>query len=265
MLIAELHGKIVPEALSSEDYLTSAVFGHLRYVPPGPFWEALLEAARSLPVEGTELSARATLEQAAGRKISEYENLSVIFWPQHPQGEPDLFLLFQARDARAIAVCVEVKLDAGKSGSGENDQLVRYLRLCDTIERLSPAVPRGCLTGVVYLTAQDSRSVLLESLTIYGDSVGSRSRLFQLEWQDVLETARQCSGLKGAQTSLILHDVSEFLARRGLEHFRGMTLPKDFPAFDLTDGLLFSGASLFSNPDVPDDIELIRGGWVHGN
>lgn len=36
MLLAEIHCKIVREALDNEDYITSAVFGHLRYIPPVP-------------------------------------------------------------------------------------------------------------------------------------------------------------------------------------------------------------------------------------
>jgi hypothetical protein len=37
MLIAEIHGKRFPEAEGQEDWLTSAVFGHLRHIPPGVF------------------------------------------------------------------------------------------------------------------------------------------------------------------------------------------------------------------------------------
>ena len=33
MLLAEIHGKTLAEGRNGEDYLTSAVFGHLRYVP----------------------------------------------------------------------------------------------------------------------------------------------------------------------------------------------------------------------------------------
>jgi len=35
MLIAEIHGKRFPEAEGQEDWLTSAVFGHLRHIAPG--------------------------------------------------------------------------------------------------------------------------------------------------------------------------------------------------------------------------------------
>ena len=48
MLIAEIHGKRFPEAEGQEDWLTSAVFGHLRHIAPGAFWADLLDRARTL-------------------------------------------------------------------------------------------------------------------------------------------------------------------------------------------------------------------------
>jgi hypothetical protein len=49
MLVAEVHGKRVAEAQDAEDYLTSAVFGHLRYIPPSVFWPDLFALATGLP------------------------------------------------------------------------------------------------------------------------------------------------------------------------------------------------------------------------
>jgi hypothetical protein len=46
MLIAETRGKSAAEVQNNEDYLTSAVFGHLRYVPPNAFWRELFAQAR---------------------------------------------------------------------------------------------------------------------------------------------------------------------------------------------------------------------------
>jgi len=49
MLVAEAHGKVCEAAQGHEDSLTSAVFGHLRYVRPGRFWEKFLGAAKGMP------------------------------------------------------------------------------------------------------------------------------------------------------------------------------------------------------------------------
>ena len=46
MLVGEIHGKGMPEATNHEDYLTSVIFDHLRYVPPSHFWEDLFSQAK---------------------------------------------------------------------------------------------------------------------------------------------------------------------------------------------------------------------------
>jgi hypothetical protein len=45
VLIAEIHGMRFPEAEGQDDWLTSAVFGHLRHVAAGVFWPDLFERA----------------------------------------------------------------------------------------------------------------------------------------------------------------------------------------------------------------------------
>jgi hypothetical protein len=57
MLIAELHGKRCAAADGNEDYLTSAVFRHLRSVRDGRFWSAVFKRARSVGPTMTTLLA----------------------------------------------------------------------------------------------------------------------------------------------------------------------------------------------------------------
>ena len=49
MLLAEILGKRLEATRNSEDYLTSAVFGHLRYIEPGLFWDTLFAKAGGIP------------------------------------------------------------------------------------------------------------------------------------------------------------------------------------------------------------------------
>jgi hypothetical protein len=77
MLLAEIHGHVLEAATRDEDYLTSAVFGHLRYVPPSVFWEAFLAESKGLPIE-TSLCQKLSTR---GPRISEYASLKVHFWP----------------------------------------------------------------------------------------------------------------------------------------------------------------------------------------
>jgi hypothetical protein len=58
MLVAKIHGKRIPETEGhQEDWLTSAVFGNLRLIPPVPFWLALLECALTVETPAVSLAS----------------------------------------------------------------------------------------------------------------------------------------------------------------------------------------------------------------
>ena len=200
MLLAELSGKSCAAARDSEDYLTSAVFGHLRYVPPGAFWDALLAHARGLPgLDHAEPSLAAALADAAGLPSS-YQRLTAHFWRSHPaHGEPDLLLVFTAPGRSPLVLLIEVKLWAGKSGTGDNDQLARYLRVLDDLTGAGVAVPPGAAGYLIYLTPREARAEVEESLRASADPGGARARLFRLRWQDVLLAARGGAGGRRAR------------------------------------------------------------------
>lgn len=190
MLLAEIHGKTVAEARGSEDSLTSAVFGHLRYVPPDVFWPELFAAA------GLNLPAGAT-------------HLDVQFWPRTEYGEPDLILTFKYPNSPALVVVIEVKLWSGKSGTCEHDQLIRYLR----------GVPDALL---LYLTPADPFVEIADSLQSSRRELGDEHRLFGLRWQTLQDIARRTSATTTLEpTRRILADVAKFLDRLGLSGFDG--------------------------------------------
>src|SRR4051812_13600263 len=137
MLVAEIHRKGFEEARNHEDYLTSAVFGHLRYLPPGIFWEDLFKLAKGMPsVDGAEANL-AEAAAAVAAPVCRYRQLRVHFWRNHPKwGEPDLLLVFSGEGVRQLVILIEAKLWSGKSGTGEWDQLARYLRLLDDLPAL---------------------------------------------------------------------------------------------------------------------------------
>ena len=116
MLIAEIHGKVVEEVVDKEDYLTSAVFGHLRYIPPSVFWSQLFERALGMEEGSTLTDALRT----NGIALASYSRLAMHFWPKHPDfGDPDLILHFSGQGVPSLFVLIEAKLWAGKSGSGK--------------------------------------------------------------------------------------------------------------------------------------------------
>lgn len=263
MLQAEIHGKYDVAVRDNEDYLTSTVFGHLRYVRPGPFWSALFSKAKALP----HLEMEESLNEVVGddHAISRYEALDVLFWPKCPGlGEPELAMVFRGGSQRPLVVLVEVKLWAGKSGYGEHDQLMRYLRIADSIQGLTPAVPLDAKIVVAYLTPRDSTTEVSESLAVYGNPDANRHRLFRLQWQDIIDAISEALRQEGAVEKMILEDVRQFLRARGLEYFRGFACPKDIDSLHNGCGWFYVQGGRFEGFHSVTDlssVQIVKGEW----
>lgn len=264
MLVAEIHGKYVPEARNFEDYLTSAVFGHLRYIKPGAFWDGLFEIAKSQPIESKAITVSERIRKVIGCPLSSFATLEAIFWPEHKEGIPDLVLHFSGNQSRSVVILVEAKLTATKSGTGEHDQLARYLRILDSLGGLRPPVPSDALALAVYLTATDSRAEIIESLVQHGDTEEARSRLFHLQWQDVIRAVDMTSPSSELE-ALILDDVRRFLRKRSLEYFSGMEDATKIPAVIEADGDFLKNEPLFDLDSIPTGLDIIDERWMHAN
>jgi hypothetical protein len=95
MLLAEIHGKSLASVPDNEDYLTSTVFGHLRYLPPSVFWPELFAKVRGLPDANGREPSLADFLARSGISPARSDSLTVRFWPAHSRyGEPDLLLQF---------------------------------------------------------------------------------------------------------------------------------------------------------------------------
>ena len=233
MLIAEIHGKRFPEAEGQEDWLTSAVFGHLRHIPPGVFWPDLFSRAFNTGEHRASLYSRICAE---GVQLSRYSDLKILFWKCFEgYGEPDVILQFSGGTQAPLIVIVEVKLNSGKSGAGDDDQLKRYLELLDDRAAFFPASKEE--TGqryLVYLTRNFSKMEIEESVELSADAgkKDAAERLYGLQWQDVLE----CAEANGDPRSL-LEEVAEFLRGRGFEAFGGFK--SRAPSFESASGAFY--------------------------
>lgn len=214
MLLAEIHGKRLPAAEEQEDWLTSAIFGHLRLISPPIFWEQLFNRAKLPSASGRSLVSE--LKQR-GLHFDRYSEVETRFWRCFPvYGEPDLLLRFTGSGILPLVVVIEVKLNSGKSGAGSNDQLVRYLRLLKDKDQI-PEWNVEDHRMVLYLTRSFARQEMNESLALSPDD---DCNLFGLEWRDVLETAQIC-----AESNVLLKEVYRFLRGRGFEAFHGFRTP----------------------------------------
>ncbi len=267
MLLAEIRGKYEESARNNEDYLTSTVFSHLRYVSPGSFWSTLLGKARTLPVEGTERLFAEVL--GTDYAVNSYQTLKVHFWPRCAGlGEPELALCFTGESQKPLVVLVEVKLWASKSGLGEHDQLMRYLRIADQIHLLTPVVPADSKVAVLYLTPREAMTEVQDSLSAAGDTLQNRLRLFRLQWQDVLNVITDAVEAESEFNCLILKDVGEFLRARRLEYFGGF---RTTPSSERLRGWCGSFLSVerafkgFTLPPEVREVQVVRGAWCDGN
>lgn len=263
MLIAEIHGKGMPDVRDHEDYLTSTIFGHLRYLPPSIFWNHLLDRAEGFPDARAEEPSLGAVMRDQGIGIANYERIVAHFWPNHPTlGQPDLILLFTGGSQRPLIILVETKLWAEKSGYGERDQLARYAAILNDLRGLGLGLPRHAFCFLVYLTPRDSLDEIEESaqrLTFPLD----RARLFRLRWQDVAAVASEVAAGAPEPARTILRDVSAFLRRRSLEYFAGFTTSNALKHLESNAGRFYLiPARLFSQPIGLENLTVQKGGWA---
>jgi hypothetical protein len=204
---------------------------------------------------------------AAGRQPSAYSRLKVHFWREHgTHGEPDLILVFSADDRPPLVVLVEAKLWSDKSGTGERDQLVRYLRVLEDLAAVKVQVPAGASRYLVYLTPRESLAEVADSAGRVDDPGRDRGRLFRLQWQDVLEAADAAWPGSPEPACTILADVAGFLRELGLEYFKGMSRLEELPLLDPGFGGFYAtGARAFRGMTREpgfDCFEVCKGGWA---
>jgi len=222
MIEAELRGKVSSDLQDAEDLLTSAVFGLLQYLPPGIFWPVVLTHAES--PAGKSFVERC---KELGAHIAKYEKVGVYFWPVHQEyGEPDLLLVFSGRGQLPLCFIIETKLWASKSGREEQDQLNRYLKALKDSEwlgRITGFHGSVALPGLIYLTPRAAWLELYDSIEHAPDYLVADSSLFLLQWQDILEVARQVFPQANEPQRTMLSRIAEFLEHRGLAYFRGFS------------------------------------------
>jgi len=230
MIEAELRGKVSSGLQDVEDLLTSAVFGLLQYVPPSIFWPGVLTRAESC--KGKTFVERC---RELGAHIPNYEKVDVHFWPVHQRfGEPDLLLVFSGRGQLPLCCIIEAKLWANKSGREQQDQLNRYLAALKDYQwlgRVTGFHGPVALPGVIYLTPRAAWLEVYDSIKHAPDYLAAEFSLFLLQWQDILEVARQVLPQVDEPQRAMLSRIADFLEHRGLAYFRGFS---DLPLEDFT-------------------------------
>ena len=213
MLIAEHHGKGLPAVQNREDYLTSdyltsAVSGRLRYLPPNKYWPTI--AKRAVAYSGGHSLSEYLVHKSV--EIKKYDALDITFWPRRARsGEPDIILNFRGSDIPSLRIVIEVMLWSGKSGKGENDQLARYFALIKGRRK-------NALSAFVYLTPDPDwcPSDLKDTFQQHPHLTDFGRRVFYMCWYDFAEIARTESARPPSPYKMILNDVGRYLDHRPL-------------------------------------------------
>jgi hypothetical protein len=252
MLQAELYSHASRDILGNEDYLTSAVFGHLRYLPPQIFWQEFFSRA-----VGSDRESRRSLSAYladSGVELSECNSLEIRFWPSHNVlGTPDLCLCFSGLQTLPSVIMIEAKLWAGKSGTGDNDQLLRYLLLLRQPNELElPLTAADCkraIKALLFLTPHDSAAEIKETAELCAPHGGLKNLLFRAQWQDIAAAASACACDASGHARVILRDIYGFLRRRNLEYFAGFAQVALPPATGL--GAFYGRKHVFGQSPIP--------------
>lgn len=229
MTIAELHGKISSLGANvtdtSEDLLTSCVFGCFRYVPPECGLVQFLETARTLSRD----------EFRTPRPIMRayWSFWPFIRYPGRTPCEPDVVIGLESQEGIHI-VMIEAKYLSEKSsyedeGERPNDQLAREL---DNLEVLEPgdlgwdATKEVVVRSLLYLTQDASipSTALQESLREYRQKRNRVGTIYWTSWRYLGAILEEQSHRLDEYQAIVLNDIRLLLEKKRLTMFRGMTL-----------------------------------------
>jgi hypothetical protein len=208
MIEAALAGKL--SCLASEDALTSAVFGRLRYLPAGVIGRWLDTALPSAN------------ERIRERPWSQEEVPELDFWPTWPDAdgtsvEPDVLLRYGDS-----LVVVEAKLWSGKSGT-KQDQLARQWRV--GVMHFAQTTRSFRLAAHVYLTAHLTRpdKELAESMNALKNAGYNHTHLWWLSWATLSPILAEMA------QNPIASDLLEYLRAVGVVRFVGWNIKPGRP------------------------------------
>lgn len=265
MFEAELNRKL-PELRAHEDYLTSCIFGALKYLPPNDALFPFLNSSFNYRLN-TSLENHLKLQNM---ELSHFDKVQFHFWPRSSiYGEPDLVLTLEGTLGSFI-IPVEIKYFSEKQGEKEEDQLRRYyiaLSMIDKRKTFNQEAIRqfsGDLLAFIYLTQFEAEREIEETLHVLEDEGirDAQNKFFHLRWQE-LPRIMELILLKDheAYKKAIYTDIKELMTFKNLLPFTQFSkLPAglsprlllQFPAFFESEYTKFKNFTHF--PDLPKQL-----------
>ena len=265
MFEAELRNKL-PELKAHEDYLTSCIFGALKYLPPNEALFPFLNRSFNYRLK-TNLENYLKLQNM---ELTDFDKVQFHFWPRSPiYGEPDLVITIEGTSG-SFLIPMEIKYFSGKHGEKEEDQLRRYYIALRTIKGRrtfnQEAIREfsGDLLAFIYLTQFEAEHEIEETLHVL-DKEGIRdaqNKFFHLKWQE-LPRIMEPILLKEheAYKKAIYSDIKELMTFKNLLPFTQFSelpvglspeLLLQFPAFFESEDTKYKSFTHFS--DLPKQL-----------
>lgn len=190
MFEVELHHK-VPELEAREDYLTSCIFGAMKYLPPEELLFSFLSKAFNY-------CSRLNLDEylkSQGLSFGTFKNVEFHFWPRsQTYGEPDLIITVEDSNVSYL-IPIEIKFFSEKHGEDEHDQLARYYNgLVNQLGRKTFSQEEirsftGKLLAMIYLTQFEAELEIEETLKLLeSKDKNAKNMIFHLRWQELVKT-----------------------------------------------------------------------------
>jgi hypothetical protein len=229
----------------TEDILTSTVFGTLKYLRPDMLLIPFIESAFLYNEGKTTLWEKLNAE---GIELRCYREVEYVFWTWNQNyGEPDLILVFRdhVHGIDDLLLVVEAKFKSGKSGTEENDQLVRYFEAVNNdLENFTDSSVssfKGRKGYIIYLTEAEAYSEITASTKIIESRHNNiKDNVFHLRWYQLHKTLEEMYPFCSSFEKTIIDDLMKFTEKLGLRDFSGISLPDKSLAAGFCEGRRFS-------------------------
>jgi hypothetical protein len=211
-----------------EDYLSSCIFGTIKYLNPEKALFPLLSHSYNYILKKT----LGDYLKDTGIHFKDFAEAQLHFWPKSSAyGEPDIVLILEGK-AGSFLLPIEVKYFSEKHGEGEEDQLMRYyLALAtregrETFDNEDLRNFSGKFMAFLYLTQFEGEAEIDSTLSILRKKGfdGTENVFFHLRWVDVTKIIKALeSNESDLYAKRIFEDILKLLNYRNLAPFDGFS------------------------------------------
>jgi len=130
-----------------------------------------------------------------------------------------------------LLLVVEAKFKSGKSGTDENDQLVRYFEaISNDIENFTESSVssfKGRKGYIIYLTEAEAYLDITATTQIIQSRYNEiKENVFHLRWHQLYKTLEKMYPFYSSFEKIIVDDLMKYMEKLGLRDFSGISLPE---------------------------------------